>query len=375
MSVPAVFNSAHIESWTKGCAGNGVASRFGKETNVSETLMQPWPQRAEVASLPLAPAAHLLRLSVTNHCNFRCRYCMPADGAPALAGAEPVPLLSFEELAANVNWLVQHTNVDRVKLTGGEPMVRAGLDELICKLKRNPGIREISMTTNGSLLAHKAEALKAAGLARVNVSLDSLDPQRFAELSRGGRLEETLAGVDAAVGAGLLPVKLNAVLQRSTWKRDVPQLLDYAAERGLEMRFIELMRTGTERAWSDSEFVSVAEVKQWLALESDAVEIATKAALPARLVAMQWRGTLLKIGWIGPRSTPFCGACERLRIDARGQVRRCLMDAETFDLAGLRRAQKSGDDENLREAFRAYMTHKHLPRAMDSESAMSAIGG
>jgi cyclic pyranopterin phosphate synthase len=313
---------------------------------------------------------------------------MPAEGPAALASGKSsgklVPLLPFEELVASVNWLVLHTHIDRVKLTGGEPLMRAGLADLISQLALNPRIREISMTTNGSLLARKAEALKAAGLARVNVSLDSLNPQRFAELSRGGRLEDTLAGIDAAIAAGLLPLKLNAVLQRSTWRQEVPRLLDYAAERGAEMRFIELMRTGTERAWSDSEFVSVAEVKSWLASsgcdsgcasQPAAFETRTSVALPARMVAMQWKGTSLKVGWIGPRSTPFCGTCERLRIDARGQVRRCLMDSETFDLAGLRRAQKNGAEEAVTEAFRAYMTHKHLPLAMDSESAMSQIGG
>jgi len=308
---------------------------------------------------------------------------MPAEGVPPSATGESLPLLSFEELIANVNWLVQHAPIERVKLTGGEPLVRPGLADLVSRLTRIPSIREVSMTTNGSRLARMAEALKTAGLARVNVSLDSLDPQRFAELSRGGRLEDTLEGIDGAIAAGLVPLKVNAVLQRSTWRLDVPRLLDLAAELGLEIRFIELMRTGTERAWCDSEFVSVREVMARLALESTAVALDTPVALPARQTAMQWKGALLKVGWIAPRSRPFCASCERLRMDSRGRVRRCLMDSETFDLASSRRALgyesrhegRSEGDEAVAEAFHAFIAAKHFPGKMDSESAMSQIGG
>jgi cyclic pyranopterin phosphate synthase len=298
---------------------------------------------------------------------------MPAEDIPIVARGERRPLLSIEKLIASVCWLVQHAPIERVKLTGGEPLVRSGLDDLISRLAHIPGIHEISLTTNGSLLAPRAQALKMAGLARVNVSLDSLDAQRFAEFSRGGRLEDTMEGIDAAIAVGLVPLKLNAVLQRSTWRLDVPPLLDLAAERGLEIRFIELMRMGTERAWSDSEFVSVEEVKAWLSRQSSMSEIATPAALPARQTLMLWKGTLLKVGWIAPRSHPFCASFERLRMDARGRIRRCLMDPETFNLVRLRFAQQ--DEPGLAVSFRAYLTGKHLPLEMDSESAMSQIGG
>jgi cyclic pyranopterin phosphate synthase len=280
---------------------------------------------------------------------------MPASGLHKDPGVES---LSLEQLAENVGWLMQHAPVERVKLTGGKPLMRPGLEALISMLARIAGVREISMTTNGSLLPRRAAALKAAGLARVNVSLDSLDPERFGELSRGARLERTREGVDAAIAAGLVPLKLNAVLQRSTWRDDVPPLLDFAAARNLEIRFIELMRTGTERAWCDSEYVSVEEVKGWLAPQTSAVAIAAPATLPTRYTAMLWKGSLLKVGWIAPRSRPFCASCERLRMDSRGRVRRCLMNSETLDLAVLRRMQ---GHQAAAEAFHAYMADKHVP--------------
>lgn len=310
----------------------------------------------------------LLRLSVTDRCNFRCRYCMPVEGVPRLSHGD---LLSLEQLAEMVEWLSRYTTIERVKLTGGEPLVRRGLEVLIADLAALPNIREISLTTNGSLLARKAWVLKEAGLARVNVSLDSLDPARFAELSRGARLQDTLSGIDAAFQAGLVPLKLNTVLQRSTWKKDVPRLLDFAAERGLEPRFIELMRTGTEHAWCDSEYVSIREVLEWLQERTTVVSVPTPAGVPARQMSIQWAGTELNVGWIAPRSHPFCASCERVRLDSRGQLRRCLMDPFLLDLVHLRQ----GPGEVATAAFYRYMSGKHAPSGMDSEYAMSQIGG
>lgn len=311
----------------------------------------------------------LLRLSITDRCNFRCRYCMPADGIPRVAHHE---LLSFEELADLVQWLSRYAPIERVKLTGGEPLVRRGVERLVATLASMPNVREMSLTTNGSLLAEKAWELKANGLARVSVSLDSLDPERFTELSRGGKLQDTLGGIDAALKAGLAPLKLNTVLQRSTWKKDVPMLLDFAAERGLEPRFIELMRMGTERAWCDSEFVAVDEVRRWLEQQTSLLSIATSAGTPAQRSQIFWAGKLLNVGWIAPRSHPFCGACERIRLDSRGRLRRCLMDPTTLDLVSVRRTQ---DEDAAANALYRYMSGKHAPSGMDSESTMSQIGG
>ena len=330
-------------------------------------LLQLRPEcKASVS--PAVPKTRLLRLSVTDRCNFRCRYCMPPEGVPSVSHGD---LLSLEQLAEMVQWLSRHTSIERVKITGGEPLVRLGLEHLISYLRALPNVSEVSLTTNGSLLARKARELKARGLARVSVSVDSLDPERFAELSRGGQLRATLEGIDAAINAGLTPLKLNTVLQRSTWERDVPKLLDFAAERGLQPRFIELMRTGTERAWCDSEFVSVDRVREWLTQQTAMVPVPSAAGAPARLTRTLWGGRWLIVGWIAPRSHPFCGACERLRLDCRGRLRRCLMDPTMLGLVRLRRAE--GDC--AADAFYRYMEGKHAPDGMDSEYMMSQIGG
>jgi len=335
---------------------------------MSDQWVQLRPSFSPLPSPQALSSLRKLRISVTDCCNFRCRYCMPPKGLHRTSSAGP---LSFEELAENVRWLVRHAPIERIKLTGGEPLVRAHLEDLISTLVRVDGIREVSMTTNGSLLASRAKALKAAGLARVNVSLDSVDPARFTELSRGAHLEHTIEGIHAAIEAGLAPLKLNAVLQRSTWMSEVPPLLDLAAQHGFEIRFIELMRTGTERAWCESEMVSAQEVKSWLATQTSVVALDGPLSAPAQQTVIQWKGAALRVGWIEPRSHPFCASCERLRMDSRGRLRRCLMDPAILDVAKLRRC----DDAVAAEAFRTYMAEKRAPLAMDCESGMNQIGG
>jgi cyclic pyranopterin phosphate synthase len=292
---------------------------------------------------------------------------MPPEGVTKVAHDDLLPL---EALSGMVGWLAAHTEISRVRLTGGEPLVRRGICDLIREIKAFPSIHEVSLTTNGSLLPRMAEEVKAAGVSRVNISLDSLDAEHFAQVTRGGDLKRTLAGIEAARNAGLTPIKLNAVLQRSTWKQEVPVLLDYAAETGFEIRFIELMRMGTERAWCGSEYISVDEVCEGLNAEFVTVDEGRHA--PAQRTTVNWRGTTLTVGWITPRSHPFCASCERLRLDARGQLRRCLMDQTTLDLPRVLGTVEN--DAALRE-FQAYMAGKHPPALMDSPFAMSQIGG
>jgi cyclic pyranopterin phosphate synthase len=320
-----------------------------------------------IAKQALAPRLRKLRLSVTDGCNYRCRYCMPSEGAPKLAHKDLLPL---KELARLVGWLSVSVGISSVKLTGGEPLVRKGLNSLIEQLSAIPTIHEISLTTNGTLLPRLAGSLKKAGLKRANISLDSLDENRFALVTREGKLQDALQGIAAAWDAGLTPIKLNTVLQRSTWKQEVPRLLDYAAVLGVEIRFIELMRMGTEREWCNAEFVSVDEVCNGLGLEIMVDDSASHA--PARKTLLKWRGHLMNVGWIAPRSHPFCEHCERLRMDARGMVRRCLMDPATLNLAEIVR---NGSSLAAREEFDLYMTGKTRPPAMDSPFAMSQIGG
>lgn len=313
------------------------------------------------------PVVRQLRLSVTDRCNFRCCYCMPPEGVVKVAHEDILPL---EALAGMVGWLSSHTEISRVRLTGGEPLVRQGICDLIAELAAFPSINEVSLTTNGSLLPRMAQNLKAAGLKRVNISLDSLDEKRFAEITRGGNLNRTLEGIKAAQDAGLTPIKLNAVLQRSTWKVEVPALLDYAASNGFEIRFIELMRMGTERAWCESEMISADEVREGLNAEMVLVDEGSNA--PAQRTVMNWRGSPVSVGWITPRSHPFCSSCERLRMDARGRLRRCLMDSAMLDLPGVLGAL---DGQSAVQQFNDYLAGKHPPEAMDSPFAMSQVGG
>ena len=310
------------------------------------------------------PCYRLLRLSVTDLCNFRCRYCMPADGVTRVRHQD---LASYEELTWIVSWLAATLGIERVRLTGGEPLVRANLQNLVRQLRNIPALKEITLTTNGTQLPEMAYCLKQAGLDRVNISLDTLDANRFAEVTRGGSLEQTLEGIAAARSAGLTPIKLNAVLRRSTWKADVPALLDFAAGYGYEIRFIELMRTGTERDWCEREYISVDEVCHKLGL---AASVVTQSA-PARQLLLNWHGVALRTGWITPRSHPFCARCDRLRMDARGRLRRCLMDPRTLDLRSILSNMPSLAPLELS----AYLAAKHAPKTMDNELAMIQIGG
>jgi cyclic pyranopterin phosphate synthase len=294
---------------------------------------------------------------------------MPAEGTRKVAHSD---LLSLERLAEVVAWIGPRLGIERIKLTGGEPLVRRGIETLIRHLGAIPGVREVSLTTNGTLLAQKAQALRDAGLKRVTVSLDSMDASAYHEITRGGSLDQAIAGLEAARRAGLEPIKLNAVLLRSTWQAEIPRLLDYAAASDFEIRFIELMRTGTERVWCEGEFVPAHEVRSWLAAKTSLLRVLTNECAPARLTTVQWGNRALQVGWIAPKSQPFCDNCDRLRMDARGRVHRCLMDPHFFDLGGLLDGERDADAE---AALVRYLAGKRVPARMDRPDAMSVIGG
>lgn len=318
---------------------------------------------------PRAAGAATLRVSVTDRCNLRCAYCMPEAGVPLLPRDE-IPRLS--ELAGAVTWLVERFSVDRVKVTGGEPLVRGGLPAFVSAVAAIPGVREVSMTTNGTRLAASARELAEAGLRRVNVSLDTLDPERFRELTRGGRVEEALEGVDAALDAGLTPLKLNTVLRRSSFRDDVPALLSLASEKGVEVRFIELMQTGTEAGWAIAERVTGAVVREWLVSEGARVTpLPDRPNAPARRLSIERAGKTTVTGWIDPVSHAFCDDCDRLRLDARGRLRRCLMDDHAFPLVDLLRRGEA----DVAAAAKLYLCGKAPPDDMTTGSAMASIGG
>ncbi len=319
--------------------------------------------------LPRAAGAATLRVSVTDRCNLRCAYCMPEVGVPLVPRGE-IPRLA--ELAEAVRWLVERFAVDRVKVTGGEPLVRGGLPAFVSAVAAIPGVREVSMTTNGTRLAASARELAEAGLRRVNVSLDTLNSERFRALTRGGRVEEAREGIDAALEAGLTPLKLNSVLRRSSFRDDVPALLAFAADREVEVRFIELMQTGTEAAWAIAERVSGSTVRDWLVSEGARLSpLPDRPNAPARRAAIEWNGRSVKTGWIDPVSHAFCGDCDRLRLDARGRLRRCLMDEHAFPLVDLLRRGEA----DVAAAASLYVVGKVPPDDMTTGSSMASIGG
>jgi GTP 3',8-cyclase len=315
------------------------------------------------------PLVRKLRISVTDRCNLRCQYCMPASGVSPLRHSD---LLSMEELSSVAAWLCRNLEIEQIKLTGGEPLARSGLKDLIAELACVSCIREVSMTTNGTLLRGMANDLRRAGLRRVNISLDTLNAARFEELTRGGSLSAVLEGISAALHSGLERVKLNAVLRRSSWREDVPALLQFAASHNLEIRFIELMRTGTELSWCEKEYIPAAEIQFWLIKQGYDITKEENQGGPANLFTIQRQGVIVRVGWITPRSHPFCSRCDRLRLDARGRVFRCLMDEQFLPLAEILRAK---GNEAASDAITEYLSGKSAPFRMSRANAMSLIGG
>lgn len=303
-----------------------------------------------------------LRLSVTDLCNFRCRYCMPAEGACKRAHSE---MLSFEELEEIVRAAVS-LGVDKVRLTGGEPLVRRGLAALCRRLRAIDGLRELTITTNAALLPQYAEELKQAGVDRLNISLDTLDADRFAALTRGGSLADTMAGMQAAWEAGFRGTKLNAVLLGGVNEDEIPALAALAEDGRYEVRFIELMPIGECADWPRERFLPADAVLKALPelrrVPSDGV--AERYEMPG------WKG---KIGLIRPMSHRFCADCDRIRVTADGKLKPCLHSAQEIALRGLHGAA-------LERALRAGMFGKPVSHHMEqgkseSRRGMSRIGG
>lgn len=315
-----------------------------------------------------------LRVSVTDRCNLRCVYCMPPEGVPWREHAE---ILTFEEIALVVR-VAAELGIRKVRLTGGEPLVRRGIVQLVGYLAEIPGIEDLSMTTNGLLLASMARDLAAAGLQRVNVSLDSLDPERFARLTRGGALENVLAGIDAAVNAGLQPLKINTVVIRGWNDDEVLQFAEKARRDGWHVRFIEFMPVGRGGMWSPAAFVPAAEIRARIEATLGPLlpEDSPRGAGPARYYRFpEGMGT---IGLISAVSEHFCSGCNRLRLSADGRLRPCLLCDEEIDLRSVLR-NGAGADE-IRERLLVAIRNKPRGHRLDEQSfpqgrAMSEIGG
>lgn len=290
-----------------------------------------------------------LRISVTDRCNFRCNYCMPEDVFGTdyrfLARDE---LLTFEEITRLASLLVER-GVRRIRITGGEPLVRRNLDRLVGMLAALPGLQDLSLTTNGSLLPGQAAALAAAGLRRVTVSLDSLDEGVFRSMNGGGAgVADVLRGIEAAGSAGLLPVKVNAVVRRDVNDHTVVDLVRHFRGTGTIVRFIEYMDVGNSNGWSLEEVVPAAEI---LARISAVFPLEPLEPDHTGEVARRWRlcDGSAEIGVITSVSNPFCASCSRLRLSPEGSLYTCLFAGKGFDLRGLLR--QGADDATLGQAL------------------------
>jgi cyclic pyranopterin phosphate synthase len=315
-----------------------------------------------------------LRVSVTDKCNFRCRYCMPAEG---LEWLERDVLLSFEEIERLVRVLAR-MGVDEVRLTGGEPLVRRDLPTLVGMLAATPGVRDLSLTTNGVLLDRFAAPLVEAGLRRLNVSLDSLSHVRFAEITRRDALDRVLAGLaEAEHHPELRPIKVNCVAIKGFTEEEVPALAELARRKPYVVRFIEFMPLDADQAWRGDDVLTGGEIRALIEERWPLEELPAKASSTAR--RFRFADGAGEIGFVNPVSEPFCSTCDRIRLTADGQLRTCLFSRREWDLKTPLRDGSS--DERLEELIRFAVAHKELkhkindPGFVRASRSMSQIGG
>ncbi len=315
-----------------------------------------------------------LRVSVTDKCNFRCRYCMPAEGLEWLDRDE---LLSFEEIERLVRVLAR-MGVDEVRLTGGEPLVRRDLPVLVGMLAETPGVRDLSLTTNGVLLDRFAAPLVEAGLRRLNVSLDSLSHVRFAEITRRDALDRVLAGLaEAERHPELRPIKVNCVAIRGFTEEEVPALAELARRKPYVVRFIEFMPLDADQAWRGDDVLTGGEIRALIEERWPLEELPAKPSSTAR--RFRFADGAGEIGFVNPVSEPFCSTCDRIRLTADGQLRTCLFSRREWDLKTPLRDGFS--DERLEELIRFAIAHKELkhkindPGFVRASRSMSQIGG
>jgi cyclic pyranopterin phosphate synthase len=325
-----------------------------------------------------------LRVSLTDRCSLRCTYCMPPEGLPWLPRAE---LLTDDEIVRLVGVAVG-LGVTSIRLTGGEPLLRPGAPALVARLAALRPRPELSLTTNGLLLRRDAAALAAAGLDRVNVSLDTLDPERFHRITFRDRHADVLTGLAAARTAGLLPIKINSVLLRGVNDDEAPALLSWALEHGYALRFIEQMPLDAQHGWDRSMMITADEVLA--ALQQDyrlsPMPLPGRGSTPAETWFVQdgpgrggWQLDPPTVGIIGSVTRPFCAACDRLRLTADGQVRNCLFATDESDLRTPLRA--GATDADLAARLVAAIAPKRAGHGIDNPDflqparPMSAIGG
>ncbi len=315
-----------------------------------------------------------LRISVTDRCNLRCVYCMPEDN-PEFVAAEQV--LSFDEIERFVR-VAAGCGVSKLRLTGGEPLLRAGLAELVERLVRIEGIADVALTTNGILLVEQAEALRQAGLQRLNVSLDSLDEAIFRRISRRAGVERVLRGIRAAREAGFRRIRLNAVALRGMSEAEVIPLARFAREHALELRFIEFMPLDADGAWQPDQVLTGAQIRTLLEAEFGPLVPLAVADPSQPAVDYEFADGGGRIGLIHPVSQPFCSRCNRLRLSATGQVHNCLFSPVEWNARPL---LGGGRDAQLIELLEACVGGKRAGHGIDRadfvrpERPMYQIGG
>ena len=338
-----------------------------------------------------------LRVSVTDRCNFRCLYCLPETEEAAdfyrvkfdalKNPSPPTPItrewkprsqiLTFEEIERVVR-LAAQLGIEKVRVTGGEPLLRHGLESLVARLAQIPGVTDLAMTTNGFLFPQKGRTLREAGLQRVSFSLDSLDPANFKRIAGRDGLRSVLASIDLAQELGFRPVKANAVIIRGLNDHEIESLTDFARQKNLSFRFIEFMPLDSGRAWQKELVVPGREILQRLQARFDLqpVKSSNISETAKRWSFADGRG---EIGIIAPVSEPFCGHCNRLRLTADGKLRTCLFSLTEHDLKPLLRGGASDDviKERLQEIVRQKEERHHIgePEFVQPERTMSCIGG
>lgn len=317
-----------------------------------------------------------MRISVTDKCNFRCTYCMPAEGLTWLKKQE---VLSYEEIMRLTRVAVS-IGIEQIRLTGGEPLVRRDVPELVRQLHTIEGLRSLSMTTNGILLKHLAGPLAEAGLTRINVSLDSLMREKFAQITRRDQLEHVLEGLsELEKYPSIHPIKINAVAIRGFSEAEVLDFVQFARNKAYVMRWIEFMPLDADQAWRKEDILTGAEIKQIIE-EQYGPLVPIKSADPSETARRYtFSDGIGEVGFINPVSEPFCASCDRIRLTADGQLRTCLFATEETDLRAVLRS--GADDAELIQVIRNAVWHKELKhyigdkRFKRANRSMSMIGG
>jgi cyclic pyranopterin phosphate synthase len=317
-----------------------------------------------------------MRISITDKCNFRCTYCMPAEGLPWLKKSQ---ILSYEELE-RITRVAVSIGIEQVRLTGSEPLVRRDVPEFVRQLRKIEGLRSLSITTNGILLKQQAKALAEAGLTRINVSLDSLVREKFAKLTRRDQLDRVLEGLEEVEKyPSIHPIKINAVAVRGFSEDEVLDFVQFARKKGYVMRWIEFMPLDADQIWRKEDILTGGEILSIIETKYGPLVPITSGDPSETARRYTFSDGIGEIGFINPVSEPFCSTCDRIRLTADGQLRTCLFATEETDLRAVLRS--GGDDEAIARTIRHAVWHKELKhyigdkRFRRANRSMSMIGG